>query len=235
MRFWNADHLLPFIPYKHIVRAMTNRDLARGNCELMPLRICLIRPGSPELLDDRIDPPIGLLYLASSLEKAGHEVVILDFAGCESPPIPEADLYGITLFTTSMPGALQIRDHIRSFSDAPIMVGGPHALALPQSTLKDFDYVVIGEAEETLLLVLEDMVQRRLSNPIVVARAPSDLGALPYNNYKLVKVELYSRSVAGERVLLNSFRSWLPFPLCILLHSRIDRESASSSDRSPDG
>jgi len=31
------------------------------------MRVCLIRPPSPELLNDRIDPPMGPLYIGTSL------------------------------------------------------------------------------------------------------------------------------------------------------------------------
>ena len=162
------------------------------------MRICLIRPPTPELLNDRIDPPVGLLFIGTSLKQHGHEVEILDFAGGETPSISDADVYGLTLFTTSYAEAITIRDKIRAVSDAPIIVGGPHAQALPERSAKDFDYVVIGEAELDLPAIIHRIADRSLPSRIIYTKAPPDLGALPFNDYSLVDVSSYNRVVAGE-------------------------------------
>lgn len=162
------------------------------------LSICLLRPPSPELINDRIDPPIGLLQIGTVLECAGHEVKILDFAGGHEPRIPDADLYGISLFTISYAEALELRDEIRGTSDAPIMVGGPHAQALPQQTAEDFDYVVVGEAEAEIASLVVPMARRELGRSVAHVRPPMDLGALPFNNYALVDTDSYSRVVDGR-------------------------------------
>jgi radical SAM superfamily enzyme YgiQ (UPF0313 family) len=152
------------------------------------MRICLIRPPTPELLNDRVDPPIGLLFIGTSLKQNGHEVQILDFAGGVTLEIPEADVYGVTLFTTSYPEALAIRDRIRAVSDAPIVAGGPHAQALPLKTSEDFDYVVVGEAELDFPRIVQRIVDRTLPERIFNAKSPADLAALPFNDYSLVAV-----------------------------------------------
>jgi len=160
--------------------------------------VCLIRPPSPELLNDRIDPPTGLLYLGTALKRYGHQVKILDFAGGQHPEIPDADIYGFTLYTTSYPDALVIRDQIRERSFAPIMVGGPHAHALPKETAQDFDYVVVGEAEQTIPPLIERMAGRTHLEKIVHTVPPRRLSELPYNDYSLVAVASYNRVVSGE-------------------------------------
>jgi anaerobic magnesium-protoporphyrin IX monomethyl ester cyclase len=162
------------------------------------MRICLIRPPAPELLNDRIDPPVGLLFIGTMLKKYGHEVDILDFAGGEAPAIPRADLYGMTLFTTSYPDAIKLRDEIRTISDAPVVVGGPHPQALPQRTAQDFDYVVCGEAEADFPHIIDQLAERRWPQQVIYAKAPQNLGALPYNDYSMVDVPSYNRVVAGQ-------------------------------------
>ncbi|MDY7091387.1 MAG: B12-binding domain-containing radical SAM protein [Acidobacteriota bacterium] len=166
--------------------------------EVQPLRICLLRPPSPELINDRIDPPIGLLQIGTVLRQEGHEVTILDFAGGSQPRIPDADLYGITLFTISYVESLELRDQIREISSAPIMVGGPHAQALPKETAEDFDYVVVGEAEAEIAYLVGPMASRELETAVVHTQAPLDLGALPLNDYSLVDTDSYSRVVDGR-------------------------------------
>src|SRR5215510_12030714 len=136
------------------------------------MRICLIRPPAPELLNDRIDPPIGLLFVGTALKQRGHDVQILDFAGGESHDIPEADVYGMTLFTTSYPEALDLKKAIREVSDAPILVGGPHPQALPKETAQDFDYVVVGEAEVDLPDMIDSMAERTFPNQVVYTKTP---------------------------------------------------------------
>lgn len=163
-----------------------------------PLRICLLRPPSPELLNDRIDPPIGLLQIGTILRQVGHDVNILDFAGGHRPTIPEADLYGMTVFTVSYAEALDLKAAIREVSNAPIVVGGPHAQALPVETARDFDYVVVGEAEEVIARIVGPMARRTRESAVVHARPPSDLGALPISDYSLVDTDSYSRVVDGR-------------------------------------
>ncbi len=163
------------------------------------MNICLIHPPAPELIDDRIDPPTGLLYLATALKSYGHNVRILDFAGNQSPAIPPADIYGMTLYTTSYPEAILLRDRIRSISSSPVMVGGPHASALPEKTAKDFDYVVVGEAEVTLPPLIERMAAREHPNNVIYCAAPQKLDDLMYNDYSLVDIASYNRIVAGEK------------------------------------
>ena len=162
------------------------------------MRICLIRPPAPELMNDRIDPPLGLLFVGTALKMRGHHVEILDFAGGESPTIPRADLYGMTLFTTSYPDALVIKDEIRKISDAPIIVGGPHPQALPKETAEDFDYVVVGEAEGQLPDMVDQMAERTFPTRVVYTKTPPNLGDLPYNDYSMVDVPSYNRVVAGQ-------------------------------------
>ncbi len=183
------------------------------------MNICLIRPPSPELLDDRIDPPTGLLYLGTALKHSGHDVTILDFAGGQHHDIPSADIYGMTLFTSSYPDAITLRDKIRQISQSPIMVGGPHASALPEETAKDFDYVIVGEAEVTLPSLIEEMAtDQEHSDNIINCIAPQDLSKLPYNDYSLVDINSYDRVTAGETTVSILSGRGCPWK-CIYCHT----------------
>jgi anaerobic magnesium-protoporphyrin IX monomethyl ester cyclase len=170
------------------------------------MRICLVRPAAPELLDDRLDPPLGLLLLGAALRTQGFEAQIVDCAGGVAVEIPDADLYGISVYTTSYPEALALRDAIRRRSDAPVVAGGPHATALPAETSRDFDYVCVGEAEITFPEIAPSLAARRRPDPIVVCRPPSNLDALPLAAYSLVDLDAYRRVVAGKvaRSILSS-------------------------------
>src|SRR6201986_3785471 len=65
-----------------------------------------------------------------------------------------ADLVGITAPT---PSALHAYDLAREFRrrGVPVVLGGPHATALPEEASLHADAVVVGEAEDTWPHVLE--------------------------------------------------------------------------------
>jgi radical SAM superfamily enzyme YgiQ (UPF0313 family) len=119
------------------------------------MKIILTRPDYHTHL---ITPPLGLGYLASYLEKYGHEVRIIDalnlslsnekiISSCK-----ESGLIGIYCLSDFY---LETKDLVRrlKLENLRVVVGGPHASALPQETLEDTgaDFIVIGEGEQTLL------------------------------------------------------------------------------------
>ena len=73
------------------------------------------------------------------------------------------DLVGITAFTVEMLGAEKAAGIARSASPGtPVVIGGLHASALPVETLShcdSFDLLVHGEGEETLVEVLETLME----------------------------------------------------------------------------
>lgn len=97
---------------------------------------------SPQLgcLDDHLDPPLGLMYMASSLEKRNIGVEICDLSAKTEKEWPnlikDSDIYGITLFSASVNVSRKIARLIKLRNkDALIFAGGPHATSLPNETL----------------------------------------------------------------------------------------------------
>jgi anaerobic magnesium-protoporphyrin IX monomethyl ester cyclase len=97
-------------------------------------------------------PPIGLLYVAASLEQAGHAVIVRDLAAdgerLDDRDIRRADLVGISADTTRAGKALSIARRVSAIG-RPVVMGGPH----PQFMAADIfaagcvDYIVKGEGE----------------------------------------------------------------------------------------
>lgn len=97
-------------------------------------------------------PPIGLLYIAASLERAGHNVSVRDLAAdggrMDDNDIRSADLVGISADTTRAGKALSIARRVSALG-RPVVMGGPH----PQFMAADIfasgyvDYIVKGEGE----------------------------------------------------------------------------------------
>lgn len=113
-------------------------------------------------------PPLGLLYVGGALREAGHRVHILD-----GDPELETDLIdrvvafspeliGISFLTMTWTRAVRLAAALRErLPGVPVMVGGPHATAEPESTLAGMkaSIVVRGEGERTAV-----EIAHRLSN-----------------------------------------------------------------------
>lgn len=118
----------------------------------MKKSICLISPSSPFLIDDKVFPPLGLLFIGKELKDNGYRVYVHDG---ETKDIPQDfDIYGVSITTPQFPQAKEILAHIRSFGGKQIVAGGPHASVDPESCAEaGFDNVVMQSGELSMQLV----------------------------------------------------------------------------------
>lgn len=123
-------------------------------------------PGQPDfsVLANRM-PPIGIMQLASWLEKFGHEVCLHDCLGPYAPQGIEAnaeqvlatnpDMVGFSATTSGFMDAVEIALYIRAKRpEVQIVFGNVHVSSLGAPVLEHFpviDYLVIGEGEGALL------------------------------------------------------------------------------------
>ena len=133
--------------------------------------------------------PYGLLQLAS-VTPPDVEVAIFDE---KVDPIPEridADLIGISVFTTAnAPRAYQLAQRFRS-QGTPVVMGGAHASALPDEARRFADSVVVGEGEAVWPQVLRDAEHGTLE-PVYAAGLP-ELTTLPSRRpWELVRTARY--------------------------------------------
>lgn len=129
-------------------------------------------------------PPLGLLYISSSLREAGHEVHFID---AMAPGIDRAeierqvvdfspDLVGISAYTFIFYDLLQTARLVKSLlPEIPIVLGGPHIDIYPEQTLAhpEFDYLVAGEGESAMVEICK-MRAGKL--------APQDIAGLWYRD-----------------------------------------------------
>ncbi len=161
--------------------------------------------------------PLGLLYLASFVRDAGHEVTIFDgtFAADESAFVEQLhhdkpDIVGISALKPTREMALLLAQ-LAADADTVVAFGGPDPTADPASYLHDecVDLVVHHEGEQTMVRLLElidsdelDLdvlrdepgVAFRASGKIVVnpPREPlDDLDALPTPARDLIDMDRY--------------------------------------------
>lgn len=131
-------------------------------------RLLLINPPSPEQLGA---PLLGQQYVAAALLARGHEVRIVDaaaryFKGDSQAILAEAeafrpDIVALGLFTRWVWHAYRLVETLRG--RFPLLVaGGAHATVRPDETLQHgFDIAVIGEAEQTILDIVDWFEGRR--------------------------------------------------------------------------
>jgi anaerobic magnesium-protoporphyrin IX monomethyl ester cyclase len=121
-------------------------------------------------------PPIGVCYVASAAERAGHTTKVLDlcFAGRESlgrltrtvrefsPDVIGVSIRNIDncnlLYPVSyLPPVQAMVETIRRNSRAPLVLGGSGVSLMPEAVLRRLqaDFVVVGEGEKTLVSLLE--------------------------------------------------------------------------------
>ena len=161
--------------------------------------ICLIKTPAYELQDDRLEPHLGLMYLATYARMNSIDAVVCDLSEQKSEEwqIPEAKLYGFTTFSTTYMRTLELVKRAKAINpDAITVAGGAHASALPNEVAKDFDYVVIGEGENALISIFGGRVT---TNPVVIGDPIKNLDQLPYIDYSIADIDSYKRRVDGKK------------------------------------
>ena len=111
--------------------------------------------------------PLGLAYLASSLEEAGHKVDVLwlscfQFLLAHRLLLSELDrlhpdVLGIQMLSVNRVSSYRLIEHcLANYPELPIVVGGIHASLMAEQIVERFKkvIVVIGEGEATLLELL---------------------------------------------------------------------------------
>ncbi len=162
------------------------------------MRVALIRPPFPPphwligLTRDH-DFPLGIGYLAAVLARAGNEARIFDPEAISQKQEAlwaelekfKPDLVGITTVTPRFEVAVRLAREAKKRLGCLVVMGGPHATALPRSTLltvKGLDAVIMGEAETSMLAVAE---QFNTGGKVDFSRIP---GAALFVNWKYVEV-----------------------------------------------
>ena len=153
------------------------------------MRVLLVNPAFPVFPNypRHASPPLGLAYLAGSLERAGHDVRIVDcivedfkretqldetlrvhgwtaadvIGAVDQPP----ELVAIACVFSTLDRV--VRRFAARFKEAwpgvPVVTGGAHATAMAEDVARDgsIDYVIRGEGDEAICR-LADYLERRI-------------------------------------------------------------------------
>jgi magnesium-protoporphyrin IX monomethyl ester (oxidative) cyclase len=170
--------------------------------------------------------PLGILYLAACLLKAGHHVAISDptVDGYNKQRFllevenQRYDVIGFSCRTASYAGTLRIIDDMAALSYKPlILMGGNHPTALPELTLKEVPgcIVVRGEAEVTIVELINRLTPQGVCSDLASIKGISfvlngetvqtpqreliaDLDTLPFPARQLIPMEKYSWKIGGK-------------------------------------
>ncbi len=119
------------------------------------MKVALINPPSPFLIDEKVFPNIGLVRVATQLKKNGHKVKIID----GEDAIPKSDVYGFSSTTPQFPYVYKLHEKIKNkYPNSHTVIGGAHSSALYElnkrgiadKNIKDlevFDTIFAGEGE----------------------------------------------------------------------------------------
>lgn len=171
------------------------------------MKVILINPPSPFLIDQKAFSPLGILYLAASLRRNNINVKVLDLAHEEDNLEElisrnlEADLYGLTATTPQYPWAQKIKEIIKRHKpQSRVILGGTHASSVPQKCLRDkFDAVVLGEGEEAVVEIARQIESKSNIPEIVKKPYIKDMNTIPFPARDMIDFKLYGYQLNGGK------------------------------------
>jgi len=128
------------------------------------MRVTLV---NSQVLDgNNVVPPLGLMYIAAVLERAGHAVQCYDADPEYHDTIVneikdfKPDLIGLSFLTVGYQRALHLNEKLRKeLPNVTYCGGGVHITVKPVETMEEFglDFIVVGEGEDTIVEVCEKL------------------------------------------------------------------------------
>jgi anaerobic magnesium-protoporphyrin IX monomethyl ester cyclase len=138
-------------------------------------------------------PPLGLLYLASYLEKNGVSVKVLDpLSQGNEEYVSKSGYTGITCMSGQFKKVQEIAKQVKTNNpETIIVVGGVHPTVAAEDVKADpnIDVVVTGEAESALLRIVEENIR----NGTVYGEIIQNLDEIPSPARHLVNMDWYLR------------------------------------------
>jgi len=145
-------------------------------------------------------PPLGLLFLASYLEKYGYNVKICDLSIEDKRLLYELLssesllAVGMTSNVSTYYRDIELSRYIKNQFSLPIIIGGPHPSVAPNEYMYEWiDYIVIGDGEESLIKILNAIKNNKKLDRI--QKNTVDISNLPNPARHLVDYSKYYSGV----------------------------------------
>ncbi len=177
------------------------------------MNILLINP-KLKTWSPNIYVPLGLCYIAASLEQAGHYVDILDMNSEKVSDkalvkhIEHSPIVGIGGLVTEYSEVVRLVKVIKGYSNAPVVLGGPLATTHAEELLvaSGANFAVVGEGERTIVELVKAIETGEVKELIkgivyrdadgVVAHPPREpekiLDSIPHPSRYLLDMRRYS-------------------------------------------
>jgi anaerobic magnesium-protoporphyrin IX monomethyl ester cyclase len=167
-------------------------------------------------------PPLGLVYVAAALEKAGFHVEILDNYHLQKSTEDiklqikrlEPEIVGITCGSVTYQRSIETAKAVKeALPSCKVVVGGWHPSYMPESMLQhpEVDYVVMGEGERAMVELANNITEGEDKSAIAkisgiayrhkgkTVKTPStfiqDLDQIPFPAWHLLPMRHYDRTI----------------------------------------
>lgn len=140
----------------------------------------------------------GPLILGGILKQAGHNVEAyeeLNGAIDYKRLLERTDILCVYTMSSTAMRAYELADLFHERGHAKVLIGGIHASALPEEALLHADQVITGEGESVIL----DVVEGRLTSPIVEAKPVCNLDTIPFPDYSILKTPCVCANIITSR------------------------------------
>src|SRR5438309_5803383 len=172
------------------------------------MKVTILQPASSLLLENKVMPNLGILFLSAWLRKHGHEPSVIDLAGvddwqerlrAEQNKIQDASWVGLSCTSPQYSISKAIRDYIKSDLgyDLPIACGGMHVTSLNYAhemgflQTDGFDSYCLGEGYNAVTKMCNDLKEEGRLRKVYVEPVLKDINELPFAARDLVDIKSY--------------------------------------------
>jgi len=132
-------------------------------------------------------PLLGSLYLATILKNNGYNVRIFNENLMQKKLDPielKADIFCITALTPTANRAKYLAEQLKTlYPNSKVIAGGIHATLLVDEFKDVVDHVVVSEADEIIL----DVIEGKYTEKVIYGSKVKDVNTLPMINYSLLE------------------------------------------------
>ena len=181
------------------------------------LRIILVNPQSPFLINKSVFPPLGLLTLSSYFKKHGYNnIKFIDMLKDVDYSYIKGNIFFIYVATPNLEFAKEAMFMLKKNNiSAKFVVGGPHATLAAQDC-QWADIIVIGEGEQASLQILKDYPNVK---KIYVETKIENLDDIPFPDRSILDIKEYAnnyklRGVPTTTLITSRGCSWGKCSFC---------------------
>ncbi len=148
------------------------------------MKVGLIYLPHPYLGQPDAQAPVGLMYLAASLERENIDCELLNYSSLHTHQaigsLKKCDMYGITATSFELPQANRFAHLIKEiYPESKVVVGGPGTYSEEFIDWGVVDSICKGDGEFTIIDMVRDLEKKQLKQKYN-GRIPSDLNKIPF-------------------------------------------------------